>query len=45
MLVLLPGRIYKVRHSNRLMWHDMHSKFHDDRFRHLTNITVIIATI
>jgi hypothetical protein len=30
---------------NGLRWDDIHTKFHDDRFRDLANMTVIIATI
>jgi hypothetical protein len=45
MLVLLMGGIYEVCRLNGLRRHDMHTKFHDDRFRHLSNITVITATI
>jgi hypothetical protein len=26
-------------------WHDIHTEFHDDRLRHLTNNKVITATI
>jgi hypothetical protein len=26
-------------------WYDIHTKFHDDRFRHLSNIAVIAAKI
>jgi hypothetical protein len=32
-------------HWNWLKWHDKCSKFHDDQFRHLSNVTVITATI
>jgi hypothetical protein len=45
MLVLLMGRIYKVRRWNGFRWHDICTKFHDDRFRYLSNTTVITATI
>jgi hypothetical protein len=47
MLVLLMGGIYEVRRWNWLRWHDIHihTKFHDDRFRLLSNITVITAII
>jgi hypothetical protein len=39
------GRIYEVSCWNGLRWHDIHTKFHDDQFRCLSNITVITATI
>jgi hypothetical protein len=45
MLVSLVEAIYEVGHGNGFMWHDMHIKFHDDRFRHLSNITVITAAV
>jgi hypothetical protein len=44
MLVLLIEEIYEVRHWNSLSWHDIPTKFHDDRFRHLSNI-INTATI
>jgi hypothetical protein len=28
-----------------LRWYNIRTKFHDDRFRHLSNITVITVTI
>jgi hypothetical protein len=43
--VLLTGEIYEAHHRDGLKWHDIHSKSHDDRFRHLSNIAVITATI
>jgi hypothetical protein len=45
MLVLLMGRIYKVHRWDGLKWHDKLIKFYHDRFKHLSNITVITATI
>jgi hypothetical protein len=27
------GEIYEVRHSDGLIWHDTHAKFHEDWFR------------
>jgi hypothetical protein len=45
MLVLLMGGIYEVRHSGGLSWHDMRTKFHDDRFMHSSNIKVITSRI
>jgi hypothetical protein len=45
MLVLLMEEIYEVGHWNQFRWHDVRTKFHDDYFRHLSNITVITATI
>jgi hypothetical protein len=37
--------IYDVHRSNGLRLHDIRTKFYDDRFRNLSNITDIIATI
>jgi hypothetical protein len=45
MLVLLMEGIYEVRRGDGLKWHDIHTKFLEDWFRHLSNITVITATI
>jgi hypothetical protein len=39
------GAIYDVRRWNGLMWHAICTKFHDDRFKHLSIITAITATI
>jgi hypothetical protein len=44
-LVLLMGGIYEVHRWSGLRCHDTHTKFDDDRFRHLSTITVITATI
>jgi uncharacterized protein involved in cysteine biosynthesis len=44
-LVLLMGGIYDVRCSDCFMWHEKLTKFHDDWFRHLSNVMVIFATI
>jgi hypothetical protein len=44
MLVLLMIGIYTARRWNGLRGHDISSKFHGNRFRHLSNITVITAT-
>jgi hypothetical protein len=41
LLVLLAEGIYEVRRSDGLGWHDIYTKFHDDRFRHLSDLTVI----
>jgi hypothetical protein len=30
---------------NGLRWHDISASFHVDRFRHLSDITVIIVTM
>jgi hypothetical protein len=43
MLVPLMGGIYEVLSRDGFMWHDVHTKFHDDWFRHFSNITVIIG--
>jgi hypothetical protein len=32
-LVLLMGGIYETHYWHSLRWHDIHTKFHDDRFR------------
>jgi hypothetical protein len=45
MLVLLMLRILLIIHWDGLRCRDIRTKFHDDRFRHLSNITVITATI
>jgi hypothetical protein len=45
MLVLLTRGIYKVRRSDGLERNDIHTKFHDDGFRHSSNIKVVTATI
>jgi hypothetical protein len=37
--------IYDVHRSNGLRWHDIRTKFYDDRLRHLSNIMEITATI
>jgi hypothetical protein len=34
MLVLLVEEIYELRHSYGPMHHDIHTKFHEDWFRH-----------
>jgi hypothetical protein len=34
MLVLLMGGIYKVRRSDGLKCHDIHTKIHEDWYRH-----------
>jgi hypothetical protein len=44
-LVLPMGGIYEVHHRNGPRWHDIHPKFHDDPFRHSSNITITAATI
>jgi hypothetical protein len=45
MLVLLMEEFYELRHCNGLRRHDTHTKFLGYLFRHLGNITVIIATV
>jgi hypothetical protein len=34
-----------MKYTVEMAWHDIHIKSHDDQFRHLSNITVITATI
>jgi hypothetical protein len=34
-VLLLAGRIYKLRHSDCLWWHVILTKFREDRYRHL----------
>jgi hypothetical protein len=41
MLVLLIEGIYEVRHWGGFVWHDIHSKFHEDWFRLSSNIKVL----
>jgi hypothetical protein len=38
-LLLLISRSYEVYRSDGLGWHDIHTKFHEDQFRHSSNIT------
>jgi hypothetical protein len=45
MLVLLMDGLFKCAVEIGLRWHDLRTKFHDDRLRHLSDITVITATI
>jgi hypothetical protein len=45
MLILLMGWIYDVRRWDGFMWHDKLTRLHEGRFRNLSNITVITATI
>jgi hypothetical protein len=45
MLVLLMDWCHEVCHWDELRWHYIHTKFHDYWFRHVSNITVITATI
>jgi hypothetical protein len=40
-LVLLMRGICELCHWNGLRWHGIHTEFHDDWFRHLSDITVI----
>jgi hypothetical protein len=44
-LILLMGGIYEISHWNGLRWHDIHTKFHNDQFRHSSDIKVITSTI
>jgi hypothetical protein len=45
MLVLLRKRIYEVHFCDSFSWHDIHTKFHDDRFRHPSNIKIITLRV
>jgi hypothetical protein len=45
MLVLLVWAMYKARHWNELRWHDISTNFHDDQFKHISNIKVNTTTI
>jgi hypothetical protein len=45
MLLLLKERIYNLCISNAFRWNDITTKFHENWFRHISNITVITATI
>jgi hypothetical protein len=44
---VIDGRTYEMHHSNGLRGQDtsIHTKYHDYRFRHLSNIKAITATI
>jgi hypothetical protein len=44
-LVLLMGVIYEVHRSDGLRWHDIHTKSHDDRFRHSINFKGSTSTV
>jgi hypothetical protein len=44
-LVWLMGRTYEERLWDGFRWHDIHTDFHDDRFRHSIYIKVITKTI
>jgi hypothetical protein len=39
------GRIYEVCHLDGLRWHDIHTRIHDNWFRHSSNIKVVTLTI
>jgi hypothetical protein len=43
MLVLLIREIYEVCRWRAFRWHDKLTKFRDDRFKHLSNITATIS--
>jgi hypothetical protein len=45
MLVLLMDKLFKSAIEVGWKWRDIHAKFRDDRFRHLSNITVVTARI
>jgi hypothetical protein len=36
--------IYEGHQADGLKWHKTHTKFHDDQFRHSSNIIVITST-
>jgi hypothetical protein len=39
------GMIHEVHNWDGFRWHDIHTKFHEDWFRHSSNIKVITSTI
>jgi hypothetical protein len=43
MLVLMVEVIYELCHLDGLAWYDIpvHTKFHDDMYRHSSNIKVV----
>jgi hypothetical protein len=43
--VLLIGGTYEVRRWEGLGYHDIHTKFHDNLFRQLSNLMVIVSTV
>jgi hypothetical protein len=44
-LLLLIGLIYEVHHWDGLTWHNIYTKFREDRLEHSGNIKVIISII
>jgi hypothetical protein len=44
-MVLLMRVIYEVHRLDDLRWYDVHTKFHEDCFGHLSNINIIMASI
>jgi hypothetical protein len=44
MLVLLMGGIYELCRWDGFAWYDIRIEFHDDLFRHSSNIKVIVST-
>jgi hypothetical protein len=44
-LALLIGRIYKERHDDDARWHDIHTKFHDYRFRHASTVIFFLKSL
>jgi hypothetical protein len=44
-LVLLMIGIYDVCHSDGLRWRNVHTIFHDDRFKHSSNIKETTSTM
>jgi uncharacterized membrane protein YvlD (DUF360 family) len=45
MSVLLMGAIYELHKWDGLRWHNIHTKFHNDRFKHSSNIKGIASII
>jgi hypothetical protein len=44
-LVLLMDVIYEVHGRDGLRLHDIQAKFHDDQFRHSSNIRLLIPKL
>jgi hypothetical protein len=42
---IIDGMSYNVYLRNGFRWHDIHIQFHEDQFRHSSNINVITSTI
>jgi hypothetical protein len=41
MLVLLKGEIYDVRRCDDFMWHDIRTKFYEDKYTRSSNIKAL----